>query len=247
MVISLNSYTFAAKKRIMNTLISEETLKSIRKGTRVSEKKYIRRRLIKLGCGLTLAFSDFRYMNMTRELLDSENLTVQEVEDQLDDLDLVLSDDFSVYNILNLKKNAADKSIDMYLQFNKTVEYFEDELFKKDLVKKLVEELFEEFQQAPELGLVLIVFAKFSYETVRYMDKEVSYKKYIENLRNIDLLEQKIPLDGENLRKVVSNWEIMINRYGKLYKKEYGVSLEEMICRKPRKINKFFRLFGIRN
>ena len=83
----------------MNTLISEETLKSIRKGTRVSEKKYIRRRLIKLGCGLTLAFSDFRYMNMTRELLDSENLTVQEVEDQLDDLDLALSDDFSVYNI----------------------------------------------------------------------------------------------------------------------------------------------------
>ena len=220
MVISLNSYTFAAKKRIMNTLISEETLKSIRKGTRVSEKKYIRRRLIKLGCGLTLAFSDFRYMNMTRELLDSENLTVQEVEDQLDDLDLELSDDFSVYNILNLKKNAADKSIDMYLQFNKTVEYFEVELFKKDLVKKLVEELFEKFQQTPELGLVLIVFAKFSYETVRYMDEEVSYKEYIENLRNIDLLEQKIPPEGGNLRKGVSNREIMINRYGKLYKSE---------------------------
>ncbi len=231
----------------MNTLISEETLKSIRKGTRVSEKKYIRRRLIKLGCGLTLAFSDFRQMNMMRELSDAEDLTVQEVEEQLDDLDLVLSDDYSFYNILNLKKNAVDKSIDMYLQFKNTMNYFEDELFKKDLVKKLFEELYEEYHQAPEIGLILVFFSKYSYETFRYINKEVSYKKYINNLQNIEILEQKIHQDGENLRKVVRYWDNLINRYGKLYKKEYGVSLEEMICRKPRRINKLFRLFGVRN
>ena len=60
-------------------------------------------------------------MNMMRELSDEEDLSYQKEESELDEIDRDLGPEYTAANILDVKKNAVDKSIEMYNQFSSTL------------------------------------------------------------------------------------------------------------------------------
>jgi hypothetical protein len=203
----------------MSTLISKDKLEPIRHRFFISKKNKTRRRLIRLGCSLTLALSDFRFVNMMRKMADDNNVSVQKIEDELDNLGFDLGPDVNIDNILNILNNAVDNSIDMYAQYKNTLDYFEDKTFRKDLVDRLVKEQYDYYLENPEMGLLLDYFSEVSHKTILYIDKEIGYEDYINNLRNIKILNVEIPFTGENLRKVMHHWVKLNTRYFELYSK----------------------------
>jgi hypothetical protein len=182
----------------MSTLISKDKLEPIRHRFFISKKNKTRRRLIRLGCGLTLALSDFRFVNMMRKMADDNNVSVQKIEDELDNMGFDLGPDVNIDNILNILNNAVDNSIDMYAQYKNTLDYFEDKTFRKDLVDRLVKEQYDYYLENPEMGLLLDYFSEVSHKTILYIDKEIGYEDYINNLRNIKILNKTVILTAPN-------------------------------------------------
>ena len=160
----------------MSTLISKNKLEPIRHRFFISKKNKARRRLIRLGCGLTLALSDFRFVNMMRKMADDNNVSAQKIEDELDNMGFDLGPDVNIENILNIINNAVDNSIDMYAQYKNTLDYFEDKTFRKDLVDRLVKEQYDYYLENPEMGLLLDYFSEVSHKTILYIDKEIGYE-----------------------------------------------------------------------